>query len=62
MPDEAKQLTRTFTFTLTESQTNMILGALGELPFKSSADVINALHRQANAQLAREALDKKDES
>ena len=54
MAEEVKQPERVFTFTFGEAHANLILAALGELPFKQVADVVNLIHSQANAQLARE--------
>lgn len=39
------------TFELTVEQANLVLGALGELPFKVSAPLVQALQEQAQAQL-----------
>ena len=39
------------TVTLPVVQWNIVLKALGELPFKESADIINTIRTQAEAQL-----------
>lgn len=38
-----------FTFTFTEAQTNIILGALSDQPFKDVVSLITLIHQQANA-------------
>lgn len=40
-----------FTFTLTETEGNLILAALQELPFKHSAALIQKIQAQANGQI-----------
>lgn len=43
---------KTFTFTLSEQETNLVLGALAEMPFKLSNSLIQKLVESANAQQA----------
>ena len=46
---------QTLTFTLTVEQANLILQALGEVPFKVSAPLVQELQKQAAEQLQQEA-------
>ena len=41
---------KTFTLTLTVEQLNTIMSALGELPFKTSNDLIQLIVKQFNEQ------------
>ena len=41
---------KTYTFTLTEKEANILMAGLQELQFKLSAGVINSLQTQAKAQ------------
>lgn len=46
---------------LTLSEVNMILAGLGELPFKTSADVIQKIRMSALPQIAPKTDDQKEE-
>ncbi len=43
---------KTYTFTLNESALNIVGAALGEIPFKVAAPVVNELNRQIAEQNA----------
>lgn len=42
---------KTFTFTLTENEANLVLQALADVPYKISAGLISNLQSQANKQI-----------
>ncbi|MCP4899949.1 MAG: hypothetical protein GY906_23520 [bacterium] len=52
---------KTFTFTVTEEQANLILNALGAQPFNVVAPLLEELQSQANAQ-SQEVEEKLKES
>jgi hypothetical protein len=52
---------KVFNFTFTESQTNLILRTLAELPYKQTYEIINLIQRQGAEQLAREHAEENDE-
>jgi hypothetical protein len=47
----------TFKFEFKAQEINTILGALTELPYKVSAPLIEAIHKQAQAQMPQPAVD-----
>lgn len=53
---------RVFNFSFTESQANLILRTLAELPYKQTFEIINMIQRQAAEQLIRDQVAQKDEA
>jgi hypothetical protein len=52
------QQTKTYTFSLTADQTNVILNHLSELPWKEANPLIQEIVKQVNAQNAPKAVEK----
>ena len=46
---------RQFTFTMTESEANLILASLGKQPYEAVATLVHKLQAQAQLQLAEPA-------
>jgi hypothetical protein len=50
-----KTFTPTLTFALTEDQANLVLEALGHMPYARVAPLVALIHSQAQAQLKEDA-------
>ena len=50
----------TYTITLTQDQLNVIAAALGEMPMKIAAPVVQELNKQISAQMKPQAVEQKE--